>query len=45
MDCNLGKIFIPSEIELITDTEIKEVADNLVNKYIEVLKGIANNNS
>ncbi len=40
MDYNSEEIFIPSEIELITDTEIKEVADNLVNKYIDFLKGI-----
>ena len=40
MDNDSEKIFIPSEIELITDTEIKEVADNLVNKYINILKGI-----
>ena len=43
MDYNSEKIFIPSEIELITDTEIEEVADNLVNKYIDFLKGVGNN--
>ncbi|MCF6185758.1 MAG: hypothetical protein L3J56_14260 [Bacteroidales bacterium] len=40
MDCNFDKVFITSEIELITDTEIKEIADNLVSEYIEISEGI-----
>ena len=36
MDNDSGIIFIPSEIEVKTDTEIEKVADDLVNKYIEI---------
>lgn len=43
MDFNSDKIFIPSEIEQITDSEIKEVADNLVNIYLETQKDRRNN--
>jgi len=40
MDYNFDKVYIPSEIELITDTEIKEIADHLVSEYIEVSEGV-----
>lgn len=36
MDYKSDKIYIPSDIEQITDSEIKEVADNLVNIYLEI---------